>query len=233
MRAVVGVAVAWIVLHGGLTAPATAQAVRGTVREADGGRALTGARLLLLNDAGEAVDSTVSDGAGSFRLVAPVAGSYMAYFQMNGWASVPSESVTLTADSTATLDFRVTLISNEALRQMSDIIGLEPRLQAALPELCGEALRPWEAGLLIGRVRAGGTDRPIARARVAVIGRDAATVRATVSSENGVYVLCNVPAGSDVAIVAEAPAGGVDTTRVEVRAGSAGWYDLFVRVPRR
>jgi len=223
-----------LVLLAAAAAPAFGQAVRGQVRAEDRGTPLPGARLLLLSDAGSVVDTATSDATGHFRLAAPSAGEYVVYFQMDGWASVPSEAVQLQAGTTTAFDFRVTLIASEALREMSDIIGMEPRLQQALPEICGEALRPWEAGLLVGRVRARATGEPVAGVRVAVAPADGgATVRSTVSSENGVYVLCNVPVGTGVHIITSTPQGAADTTRVEIRAGSAAWYDLMTGPARR
>lgn len=209
--------------------PVLGQALRGQLRDEEHGRPVPGARLLLLSTAGAIVDSARSDGAGAFRLRAPAAGEYVVHFQLDGWATVSSDPVQLEPGVTTDFTFPVTLIASDALREMSDIISMEPRLQAALPELCGEALRPWEAGLLVGRVRERASGRPVPGARVATApagGSDAA--RATVASENGVYVLCNVPAGADIPIIAESPQGAVDTTRVEIRAGSAAWYDLLV-----
>jgi hypothetical protein len=46
-----------------MPAPAIAQAVEGTVRDADRGRVLPQARLFLLDDEGMAIDSTLADRA--------------------------------------------------------------------------------------------------------------------------------------------------------------------------
>jgi hypothetical protein len=209
---------------GGFAVPLGAQVVTGELRDSERGRTLAGARLLLLTEVGETVDSTVSAADGKYRLAAPAAGTYLVHFQLDGFASVSSAPLRLEQGSARAFDFQVLLLSSEAIREMGEIMGLEPRLQQALPELCGEAFRPWEAGLLIGSVRNARGQR-VAGAAVAAAG--ATSVRSTVSNDKGVYVLCNVPAGAAVPIIT-ALDGVADTTRVEIRAGTASWYDLYI-----
>lgn len=209
-------------------APASAQAVLGELRDADRDRAVPGARLYLLEPGGSAVDSTFTDEAGRFRLAAPERGVYTVYFQIDGWASVASQPVPLGAGAVTDFVFPVQLVSSTALRHMSELISADERLQSSLPEICGEALRPWEAGLLVGVVRARATSEPIAGARVAVATGPADVARATLSSDRGIYILCNVPLGAAVQITVEAPDGTVERTEVEIRAGMVSWYDLPV-----
>jgi hypothetical protein len=208
-------------------APAYGQAVSGEVRDADHDRPLPGARLLLLDGDGVPVDSARADRSGRFRLAAPAAGSYVVLFRMDGWATVPSEELRLERGATLPLAFRVPLVATAAIREMSNVIALESRLQESLPDICGEPFRAWEAGLLVGTVRLRATREPIPGARVAV-SASGDVARATISSENGVYVLCNVPVGPKVRITVETPAGIVEETDVEIRAGTASWYDLAV-----
>jgi hypothetical protein len=213
--------------------PVVAQAVRGDLRDADRDRLLPGARLLLLNEAGAAVDSTHTDRAGRFHLTAPHAGSYTIYFRVDGWAGVPSDPIRLAEGATTDYEFRPPLVATTAIRQMSDVLGMEPRLQQALPEICGEPFRGWEAGLLVGVVRRRASGAPVPGALVAVAAAAGPVVRSTFASENGVYVLCNVPVGSAVTITIEAPDGASETTDVEIRAGTASWYDLPIGPRRR
>lgn len=227
---VVSFVLAWFAAS---SSPAAGQGVRGDLRDRDRDRVLPGARLYLLNDAGAAVDSTLTAPDGSYRLAAPSAGVYVVYFQIDGWASVGSEHMRLGADTVVEFAFRVPLIHNSAMRQMSDIIGGDARLQSSLPEICGEALQPAVSGLLVGVVRLRATRKPVAGARVAVSTADAGVTRSTISGENGVYILCNVPLGAAVEIVAEAPDGRlIERTDVEIRAGTISWYDLSLG-PRR
>jgi hypothetical protein len=217
-------------------APAGAQVVEGQLRAASTNRPLAGARLHLIDEHDGAVDSTRTDVTGRFRLAAPAAGTYLLYFQLDGWASVPSDPIRLTADATSDFDFIVPLVSNAAIRQIGEIFAMDARLQTALPELCGEPFRAWEAGLLLGRVRPRAGGEPIAGARVMVIapaGAGADAGRATLSSESGVYILCNVPPGTAVGIRVVSPDGVVDDTDVEIHAGTASWYDLLVGPGRR
>jgi hypothetical protein len=158
----------FLVLLAGSAPPVTAQAVRGDLRDVDQNRPLPGARLYLLNEDAVAVDSTLTDRTGRFRLAAPDDGEYTVYFRIDGWASFGSKTLRLESDTIVDLEFRVPLVHNSALSQMRDIIDMDERLQSSLPELCGEPLRPWEAGLLVGVIRVRATGEPIAGARVAV-----------------------------------------------------------------
>jgi hypothetical protein len=203
------------------------------VHDADRDRPLPGARLLLLDDDGVPVDSARTDAAGRYQLRAPAAGAYMLYFRVDGYTSVPSETLQLSAGVTSEFVFRVPLISVAAVRQMSDVVSMEQRLQESLPELCGEPFRAWEAGLLVGTVRNRATRQPIPGARVAAVSASGDVARFTIASENGVYVLCNLPVGRAVVIRIETPSGLVESTDVEIRAGSASWYDLPVGPRRR
>jgi hypothetical protein len=208
-------------------ASAYGQAVSGEIRDADRDRPLPGARLLLLDGDGVPVDSARADRSGRFRLAAPAAGSYVVLFRMDGWATVPSDELRLEPGATVPLAFRVPLVATAAMREISSVMAMEPRLQESLPQICGEPFRAWEAGLLVGTVRLRSTREPVAGARVAV-SASGDVARATISSENGVYVLCNVPVGPAVRITVETPAGIVEETDVEIRAGTASWYDLPV-----
>lgn len=207
------------------TAPAGAQAVHGQLLDAERGVPLPGARLLLVTDAGAVLDSTVSDGQGRYRLKAPGPGSYALYFDMDGWAGVPSDQLELKQGATTVFDFRVPLLSDAEARRISEIITADRSLQRPLPELCGEPVRAWEAGLLVGVVKERGSERPVAGARIGVAGGGG--TRETVSNDKGIYVLCNVMAGSAVKIVVTGPQGVSETVTVEVRAGTVGWYDLY------
>lgn len=191
------------------------------------------ARLVLLDDQGVAIDSTLADRDGRYRLVAPEAGAYSLLFQMDGWATVPFDPLVLAPGSATSLDLDIPLVSVAALRRMGELLRMEQRLQEVLPEICGEAFRPWEAGLLVGVVRRRATREPIAGARVAVATASDGVARATVSNERGTYVLCNVPTGRAVQIIAEAPDGPSETIEVEIRAGTASWYDLPLGPRRR
>jgi hypothetical protein len=152
---------------------------------------------------------------------------------MDGYADVSSETLRLADGGVTAFDFAVPLVSTAAMRQMGEMIRTDERLQSSLPEICGEELRMWEAGLLVGTVRARATEAPVPGTRVSVdLGGDG-SIRSTLSSPAGVFVLCNVPLGTSVEVVTEAPGTPPDTTRVEIRAGMVSWYDLFVGPRRR
>jgi hypothetical protein len=151
---------------------------------------------------------------------------------MDGYADVSSETLRLADGGVTAFDFAVPLVSTAAMRQMGEMIRTDERLQSSLPEICGEELRMWEAGLLVGTVRARATEAPVPGTRVSVdLGGDG-SIRSTLSSPAGVFVLCNVPLGTSVEVVTETPGTAPDTTRVEIRAGMVSWYDLVVGPPR-
>jgi hypothetical protein len=112
-------------------------------------------------------------------------------------------------------------------------VSMEARLQESLPQICGEPFRAWEAGLLVGTVRVRATNAPIPFARVTAYDAAGEAVRTGIASENGVYVLCNLPPGRAVRIAIETPTGATEDTDVEIRTGSASWYDLPVGPRRR
>jgi hypothetical protein len=199
--------------------------VRGRLLDAERGVPLPGARLLLVTEAGAVLDSTVTDAQGRYRLEASAPGSHALYFDMEGWVGVPSDQIELKHGATTVFDFRVPLLSDAEARRISEIITADGSLQRPLPELCGEPVRAWEAGLLVGVVRERGSNRPVAGARIGVAGGGG--TRETVSNAKGIYVLCNVMAGSAVRIVVTGPRGLSETITVEVRAGTVGWYDLY------
>ena len=209
-----------------------AQAVRGLLLDAEEHRPVPGARLFLLDDAGLPVDSTFTDESGRYRLDAPRAGTHFIHFQMDGWAGAGSDSLELRESVAEDYDFHVTLVSSAAMQQMSAMIHADERLQTSLPEVCGEALRPWEAGLLVGTVRARRTNAPLPDVRVAVATDERGVTRSTVSNADGIYILCNVPLGSDVSIIATAPDGTREITEVDIRAGTVSWYDLHLGARR-
>jgi hypothetical protein len=233
MKQIMPALAAALALAVGSVPPAYGQVVEGVAREADRDRPLPRAPLFLVDHQGMAVDSVLTDPAGRFRLAAPSPGAFNVLFQMDGWVVVPFDPVDLAPGQTVALDLSVPLISMAALTRMGELLRMEQRLQDALPEICGEAFRPWEAGLLVGVVRVRATREPLAGARVTVAIAGGGVARSTVSNERGTYVLCNVPTGPEVQIIAEAPDGTRETTTVEIRAGTASWYDLPLGPRRR
>ncbi len=224
---------ALLALTATLSAPhADAQTVHGKlVREHDG-QPLPGGWVYLLTPDGASVDSTRAAADGAFTVHAPRPGSYQLYFKSPGYASVPSDLFRLAAGQSAERRFAVPLISGVAMRRMGEVIHLEKRLQGDITELCGERPRSWEAGLLVGTVRAGDTKKPVAGAVVTVDAPAKAGGvpfhKSTVTSANGVYVICNVPAGS-AQMRTEAGGYHTDSGPVEARAGDVGWYDIELR----
>lgn len=205
-----------------------AQRLGGTVLDRDRDVALPGAALLLLDSAGAVVDSTRADARGRFRLTAPAAGTYTVHVHLDGWAGVPSDPIRVEPGVDRETDVRVPLIGPAALRHMSSMLDDES-LQRPFEEMCGEALRPWEAGVLLGVIRDRATRRAVAGARVVAYGPEGEPLRSTISNDRGNYILCNLPAGLAIRVVAEAEGGARGETDPEIRRGVAAWYDIPVR----
>lgn len=212
-----------------------AQSVAGTVLTEDGGVPVPGAQIWLLSDSGARVDSTHTDGSGRYRLRADAPGTYRLYVVLEGYASQSTDAFQLAAGQTLDQDVQYNLVSIQAMHAMGDVIANDSMLQQDLPKICGEALRPWESGLLVGVIRDRQTSQPIPDAVVTV--QPPATPdstpapRSTVSNKHGTYIFCNVPEGDGITLKVRAPGRPVQEEKVRVRKGMIGWYDVYVRGP--
>ncbi len=208
---------------------APAQTLRGTVSDTEG-HPLSGAAVMLVGErSGVMLDSARADARGAFVLSAPDPGSYIVHVHLDGWADVPTDAVEIAAGQTRQVDFRVPLIGMSVIAEIGDRIAADPDLQRDLPQLCGEPMRPWEAGLVVGEVRDRATRARVAGARVWAESSSADTVRATITNGRGTFVLCNIPRGSGVRLRAATVDGRADSVDVEVRPGMVSWCDLLVR----
>lgn len=210
--------------------PAAAQSLRGTVVDADRHRPLGGAALVLVDTLGVPVDSGRAGPAGEFFLRAPRAGEYFVHVHLDGWAGVPSDAFLLATGVDREVRVEVPLIAASTLHQMSSMLEDEA-LQRPLEEICGEPLRPWEAGVLVGVVRDRRSRHPVAGARVWAATAAGEILRSTVSNARGNYILCNLTAGQKVRVVAETGDGRRGSTEPEIRAGMTSWYDLVLQSP--
>ena len=236
--------------------PTTAQVLRGTVVDADRGVAVDGAIVLLVDSVGAVIDSTATDPDGRYRVTAPDPGSYMLHVAREGYLSY---STSIAAGPGTSVEHRVEMpvISNRAARVMNEVIQRETALQAPWGELCGEPVRPWEAGVLVGVTRNRTTMEPVPRAvvRLAPDGRaegGADSARATpasgqepgghgtegepwprtrIATETGAFWFCNVPRGR-VRVVARADGYATDRFEADIRAGTISWYDVVLRPVR-
>jgi hypothetical protein len=205
----------------------TAQSVQGMVVSQDEGRVVSGASVVLLRDDGAAVDSAVTTSVGRYTLRADSAGTFVVYTTVPGYAPFRLE-----ADATRDLRIELPLISVSAMQLMGSVIDSDSTLQQDLPSMCGEELRPWESGIVVGVVRQRGTFEPIPGALVMLVPApdSAGTQRppmTTVSNRKGTYFFCNVPLGEHP-IRVRAEGWRPRETKVEVRAGMIGWYDVLM-----
>lgn len=210
-------------------APLAAQTLRGTIFDTDGHR-LAGAVVRLLDEkTGVMADSARTDGDGAFVLTAADPGRYLVHVHLDGWTDVPTESVDLGAGETRQGDFRVPLIGATVVADIARRIAADPDLQRDLAEACGEPLRPWEAGLVVGEVRDRATGVVVAGARIRAESPDGGPVRATIANARGTYMLCNIPAGSGIRLRATTTDGRSDQVEIQVKPGMVSWCDLLVR----
>lgn len=118
----------------------------------------------------------------------------------------------------------------------NEVIDREAAFQLPIDELCGEPLRPWEAGILVGVARDRGTFEAVPRAVVRLepmpdsVGGAGRGRRDRVATGTGAYWFCNVPAGL-ARVIVRAEGFEPDTSHAEIRAGTMSWYDALL--PRR
>lgn len=240
--------------------PAAGQALQGTVVDADRAVAIDGAIVLLVDSVGTVIDSTATDAEGRYRLAAPDPGAYMLHVTRHGYLSY---STTVEAGPGAPVEHRVEMpmISNQAARIIFEVIEREAALQAPWEELCGEPVRPWEAGVLVGVARNRTTMEPVPRAVVRLTpegragdgvdsagaapgsgedpggGRDGHSPESEsgphtrVATESGAFWFCNVRTGR-VRVVARADGFVPDRFEADIRAGTISWYDVLLRPAR-
>ena len=212
---------------------AVAQTVRGAVIDADYGEPVEGAAVVLADTASATIDSTVTDSAGRFGLSAPRPGRVIVHVALEGYLSY-SSALELAAGEDAEIRVEMPLVSAGAARVMQEVIRRESAFQLPWEELCGEPVRPWEAGVLVGVSRDRRTMDPLPRAavRIELLEPDdtAATPwrRTHVSTPTGGFWFCNVPPGR-VRMVARADGFAPDTSFADIRAGTISWYDALLR----
>lgn len=121
-----------LLLLAALAAPtlAHAQTVHGRVREAGSGEPVSGAIVLLLDEAGARQGATLSDTAGEYRVAARAAGTYRLRVERVGYTASTSAPLRLEAGQTAEL----------ALTAESRRVVLEPVVATGAARRCAGAL---------------------------------------------------------------------------------------------
>lgn len=226
-------------------ASASGQVVRVVIAGEEEGIPVAAAPVLLLDEEGVALDSVTTDAAGRVTVRAPSPGRYYLNVLPPDYLSY-THGIDIDADGIEGDTVRIPLRSRAASRIMGEVISREGAFQVPLDELCGEELRPWEAGVLVGVVRDRAGMEPLPGALVRVEPREpalagppdagasdppdaGATVPARIAAEaSGAFWFCNVPAG-DIDVVAVADGFRPDTFTAAIRAGSISWYDALLR----
>lgn len=216
-----------------ITNTAMAQTIQGTVIDADHGRPVADASVALVDTASATLDSTVTNSVGRFTVRAPRAGLFIVHVALEGYLSY-SSAVELGASEDREIRVEMPLVSTGAARVMQEVIRRESAFQLPWEELCGEPVRPWEAGVLVGVSRNRRTMDPLPRAavRIELVEPDdsAATPwhRTRVTTPTGSFWFCNVPPGK-ARMVSRAEGFAPDTSYATIRPGTISWYDALLR----
>jgi len=212
---------------------AAAQSVRGTIMVDDSGRPLTGAAVLLMDSLSAPVDSTITDSVGHYRLTAPTAGAFIVHVAPPGYLA-SSTTIHLSDNDSARLDIAMPVISEAAAGVMRQVIDRESAFQLPWEELCGEPVRPWETGVLVGVARDRASMEPIPRAVIGLerlddpgSGRESGP-QTRIATATGAFWFCNVPPGR-VRVTARAEGHTPDAWVATIRAGTISWYDALLR----
>ena len=212
-------------------AVAGAQAIDGVLVDAQSGRVITSATVLLFSEAGQPVDSTRTSRRGQFTLTAPDRGSYLISALRDGYASILSNPIALRNDETVSYRMEIPPLSTTNLMQMSDALSTNRRLGEGLSDVCSGRMNPLEGGILLGVVR-GGTERtPIAGAKAVLRMPAGPGVRpdstlTAVTDGQGAYLLCFAPAGDSISVTVAADGWQSSTQPVQVKPGTISWYDF-------
>lgn len=86
---------------------ATAQSLSGVVREDASGNALEGVHVVLVDAEGQRVAETFTNVSGTFRIVAPEAGSWVVMADLIGYASIESEPLEMGLEERLTVEIRM------------------------------------------------------------------------------------------------------------------------------
>lgn len=117
------------------------QIVRGTVREAESGRAIESGVVTLLDAAGASIRAVLSDSLGEFGLRAPSPGAYRLRFERLGFRPVTTDRFTLDEGETETRPIRAAAVSVSLERI---VVTDRPRCRV-LPEADTVTARVWSA----------------------------------------------------------------------------------------
>ena len=212
-----------------------AQSVSGSVTSASDGSPVSGAQVILLDEAGlNVLASTESGPDGRYTLEAPGAGNFLLMVQREGYANQVSNPLTLLPGEAASYNLSMTVQRvGQSGAAAADTLDDATLLAMAIAEICQDSFVPTMHGILYGAVRNEADGQPLpfvqaeARWEVRGMGRDS---RQTRSDDAGAYILCDAPAGTPLevrAMDAETDADG-EVERVTLQAGTMRKLDLTI-----
>ena len=215
-------------------AVAGAQTIDGVLVDAQSGRVIPRASVVLFGEGDQPVDSARTSERGRFTLTGPGPGSYTISAVRGGYAGILSNPISLVDGETVSYRMEVPPLSMANMRQMSEVLKTNERLGQGLSEVCSGRMNPIDGGILLGVVRGGQDRQPIAGAKAILHlasgpGIAADSTLAAVTDDQGAYLLCFVPAG-DVRMTVEAEGWRASTQAVQVVRGTISWYDFDLRL---
>lgn len=206
------------------------QTVDGVLIDAQSGRPVPAARMLLMDTADVVHDSTTSDRGGRFVLTARGAGTYVISVEREAYATVMSGGLPLELDRTVSYTMEAPPLSIANMTQIRETMDRSERLRAGVVPLCRGRMNPVEGGILMGVVRARRSREPVEGARASISHPDSSEpVPVAITDPHGVYLFCFVAQGDAVRVTVEAEGFQPAAQDVEVRPGTISWYDFAMR----
>jgi hypothetical protein len=187
----------------GAAGPLDAQLVRGQVVDSVLGSPVAGATVALVDASGAEVTRTVTDGDGLFLLRAP-SGEYRLRAEMEGYRTSTFPVFTIAAETPTFMLLLPNLNPTEP----------PPTLERLATDICGEGVVQPGQGVLMGFVREGSSDRPVAGVTVTlswgaltqelagfVSGGDLGRLGAElVTDSTGFYAACGLPVETQITV---------------------------------
>ena len=198
---------------------------------------ITGASVLLLDEAFAMVAEGLTDAEGHYSLRALTGGEYMLMVEREGFANQTSGPVTVPASGTLEHDIVITVQRvGDTQLAVADTMSDRQLLAAAIADACRGVFVPEIHAILFGSIKDRATEMAIPRAVAVALWDDRFTIglgdrRVEGRTDNsGAYLLCNAPANEDIRVRAEALETEGPEVPVRLTAGTMRRLNLVIDV---
>jgi hypothetical protein len=215
-------------------APLSAQTVEGSLVQSSDGAPVSGALVILMDQAAQELARTRTGGQGGFRFEDLAAGLYMVVVEQEGYANHLTEPFAVADDETYELNLTVSPQRVGDTGVAADTLSDAELLASAVADACRSEFIPSMHGILFGAIRDSESGQPIPGASARLRWRQVDTPgvpqsEVTVhSDEIGAYLVCTVPAGRDVEVRANLNEVEGPRETVQVRAGRMRRQDFVI-----